>query len=217
MKLSPQTRAETHGSTSGFDEKACGDSNSCSEGSCSELQGQSSGGPAMEVQFSLESAKARIHSLEREHEELRKHVDALEQKLVQEMAACAALQTERDRLERDLRERERSEERAEKERRGLEAIARFLEQVNLDLFFQKKGIRGQWKRIGEVLVPREDDSPEGGDGCEAGWPAASEASERMSEVAEGDRESLKGWVRRVADGVPAVLAQPLQVSLLSRP
>ena len=170
----------------------------------------------MEVQFSLESAKARIHSLEREHEELRKHVDALEQKLVQEMAACAALQTERDRLERDLRERERSEERAEKERRGLEAIARFLEQVNLDLFFQKKGIRGQWKRIGEVLVPREDNRPEGGDGCEAGWPAASETSERMSEIAEGDRESLQGWVRRVADGVPAVLAQPLQVSLLSR-
>ena len=212
MKLSPQTRAETHGSTSGFDEKACKDSNCCSE-----LQGQSSGGPAMEVQFSLESAKARIHSLEREHEELRKHVDALEQKLVQEMAACAALQTERDRLERDLRERERSEERAEKERRGLEAIARFLEQVNLDLFFQKKGIRGQWKRIGEVLVPREDNRPEGGDGCEAGWPAASETSERMSEIAEGDRESLQGWVRRVADGVPAVLAQPLQVSLLSRP
>ena len=111
----------------------------------------------------------------------------------------------------------RREERAEKERRGLEAIARFLEQVNLDLFFQKKGIRGQWKRIGEVLVPREHDSPEGGDGCEAGWPAASEASERMSQVAEGDRESLQGWVRRVADGVPAVLAQPLQVSLLSRP
>ena len=202
----------SHRSTSGFDEKACKDSNCCSE-----LQGQSSGGPAMEVQFSLESAKARIHSLEREHEELRKHVDALEQKLVQEMAACAALQTERDRLERDLRERERSEERAEKERRGLEAIARFLEQVNLDLFFQKKGIRGQWKRIGEVLVPREDNRPEGGDGCEAGWPAASETSERMSEIAEGDRESLQGWVRRVADGVPAVLAQPLQVSLLSRP
>ena len=202
----------SHRSTSGFDEKACKDSNCCSE-----LQGQSSGGPALEVQFSLESAKARIHSLEREHEELRKHVDALEQKLVQEMAACAALQTERDRLERDLRERERSEERAEKERRGLEAIARFLEQVNLDLFFQKKGIRGQWKRIGEVLVPREDNRPEGGDGCEAGWPAASETSERMSEIAEGDRESLQGWVRRVADGVPAVLAQPLQVSLLSRP
>ena len=215
--MSPQTHNETHGSASGFDKKACGDSNSSSESNCSELQVQSSGGPAMEVQFSLESAKARIHSLEREHEELRKHVDALEQKLVQEMAACAALQTERDRLERDLRERERSEERAEKERRGLEAIARFLEQVNLDLFFQKKGIRGQWKRIGEVLVPREDDRPEGGGGCEAGWPAASEASERMSEVAEGDRESLKGWVRRVADGVPAVLAQPLQVSLLSRP